>query len=126
MLLLELSDLVISDLDLGLIVHFVGVDHNFDVGARMFLYFIKPYRNTQEAFSVRQVKNHDYPVCTLVVCISDSSVSFLTRRVPNLKLDSALIDLQRSESEVDANGANVVFLKAVILQETFILLIDAH
>ena len=84
MLLLKLLDLVISDLHLCLIVHFVGVDHNFDVGARVFLYFIKPHRNTQEAFSVCQVENYDYAVCTLVVCISDSSVSFLARRVPNL------------------------------------------
>ena len=81
----------------------------------MFFDFIQPDRDGEETFFVSEVKNHNYAIGTLVVGIRDCAVPFLTRCVPNLQLDSALIDLECSESEINSNCADVVLLEAIVL-----------
>lgn len=115
MLLLEVSDFVVCHLNLGLIVHFVREDHNFDIAARVLLDFIKPHRDAQEALTVRQVKHHDNAVGTFVIRIRYGSIPLLTCCIPDLEFDCALVDLKRAEAKVNANRADVVLLEAIIL-----------
>ena len=112
---LELSNLFISDLDLCLIVHFVGEAHDLNVTARVLFDFGEPDRNAQETLLVGQVKHHDDAIGTFVVGVCDCAVPLLTRSVPDLKLDRRLVDLKGAEAEIDSNRAQVVFLEAVIL-----------
>ena len=113
--LLKLLYLLVTHLNLRLVIHLVGEDHDFDLGARVFLNLIKPHGYAQEALPISQVEDDDNAVGALVVGICDSPVAFLSCRVPNLQLDRALVDLQGSEAEVDTDCADVVLLEAVIL-----------
>ena len=81
----------------------------------MLFYLRQPHRNTQEAFSVCQVKDHDNAISSLVVCIGDRAVPFLASCIPNLQLDRRLIDLEGAEPEVNTDRAQVVLLEAIVL-----------
>ena len=115
MLLLKLLDLLVCHLYICFIIHFISKDHDFDVTARVLLDLVKPDRDAKKTFTVCQIEDYDYSISALVVRIRDRSVSLLSRRVPNLQLNSALIDLECAEAEVDPNSANVILLEAIIL-----------
>ena len=115
MRLLELSDFFVCHLNLSLIIHFIGKDHDFDVTTRVLFDFIQPDWDREEAFFVSEVEDDDDAISSLVVGISNRAVPFLTCSVPNLQLDGALIDLECSEAEVNSNCANVVLLEAIVL-----------
>ena len=122
MLLRELGDLVVRHLHFCLVVHLIGEHHDFDIGTGMLVDFVEPDGDAQEAFAVRQVEDHDDAVSPLVVGVGNSAIPLLACCIPNLKLDGALVDLQRAEAEVDTDRANVVFLEAVILHTQATLL----
>ena len=115
MRLLKLSDFFVCHLHFSLIIHFIGENHDFDVTSRVLFDFIQPDWDGEEAFFVSEVEDDDDAISSLVVGISDCAVPFLTCSVPNLQLDSALIDLECSEAEVDSNCADVVLLEAIVL-----------
>ena len=87
----------------------------------MLLYLAEPDRDAQEALPVRHVENNDDAVSTFVVGIGDCAVALLAGSVPNLQLDRRLVDLEGAEAEVHSDCAQVVLLKAIILngQENF-------
>ena len=116
MLRLELSNLIISHLDLSLVVHFVREDHDLHVGSRVLIDLVQPDRDALEALTISQIEDDNDAVGSFVVSIGDGAVALLASRVPNLQLDRALIDLQRAEAEIDADRADVVLLEAIILQ----------
>ena len=114
-LLLELLDLLVCHLYICIIIHFISEDHDFDVTARVFLNLVQPDWDAKKTFTVCQIEDDDYAIGTLVVCIRDRPIPLLSRRVPDLQLDRALIDLECAEAEVDPNSANVILLEAIIL-----------
>ena len=81
----------------------------------MFLDLVQPDWDAKKTFTVCQIEDDDYAIGALVVCVRDCPIPLLSRRVPNLQLDSALIDLECAEAEVDPNSANVILLEAIIL-----------
>ena len=115
MALFELGNLLVSHLYICLVVHFVSEHHYLHVTARVLLDFSEPDRYAEEALAVGQVENDDDAVGALVIRVRDCPVPLLARRVPNLQLYRALVDLQRSEPEVNSDRADVVFLEAVVL-----------
>ena len=81
----------------------------------MFLDLVEPDRYAEETLAVGQIEYHDNAVSTLVIRVCDGAVAFLPSCVPNLKLDSRLVNLQSAEPEVNTDSANVIFLEAVVL-----------
>ena len=114
-LLLELLDFLVCHLYVCFIVHFVGVDHDLHVAARVLLDFVEPDRDTEETLTVSQVEDYDDAIGALVVRISDGPIALLPCRVPYLQLDRALIDLEGAEAEVNSDRANVILLETIIL-----------
>ena len=83
----------------------------------MFLDLVQPDWDAKKTFTVGQIEDNNYAIGSLVVRICDGPVPLLSSSVPNLQLNSALIDLESAEAEVDPNSANVILLEAVILLE---------
>ena len=83
----------------------------------MFLDFIEPYWNAEEALAIGQIEDDDDAVSALVICIRDRTVALLPRSIPYLELNRRLIDLHCPESKIDPDRANVVLLKAIVLFE---------
>ena len=105
-------------MDFSLVIHFVGENHDFYVTTGVFFDLIQPDWDTLEALTIRQIKDDNNTVGSLVVSVSDCAVAFLACCVPDLKFDSALIDLQRAEAEVYADRADVVLLEAIVLKSS--------
>ena len=116
-LLLELLDFLVRHLYIRIIIHFISEDHDFDVTARVLLDLVQPDWDAKKTFTVGQIEDNNYAIGSLVVRICDGPVPLLSSSVPNLQLNSALIDLESAEAEVDPNSANVILLEAVILLE---------
>ena len=64
----------------------------------MLLDLLEPRSEVKEGLLATEVEHNDDPIGSLVICVSDCSVSFLAGSVPNLQLDCALVDLQGAES----------------------------
>ena len=116
-LLLKLLDFLVCHLYICFIVHFISENHDFDVTSWVFLDLVQPDWDAKKTFTVGQIEDNNYAIGSLVVRICDGPVPLLSSSVPNLQLDSALIDLESAEAEVDPNSANVILLEAVILLE---------
>ena len=114
-LLLELLDLLVCHLYICFIIHFIREDHDLDVTARVLLDLVQPDGDAEKALAVGQIEDDDYAIGAFVVRIRDGAVALLSRRVPNLQLDRALVDLECAEAEVDPNSANVILLETIIL-----------
>jgi hypothetical protein len=65
------------------------------------------------------IKDHDNSVSSTVVSRSDGAKSFLSRRVPNLKLYRLVFNFDSAETKVDTNGGNVTLGKGVILPSLY-------
>lgn len=137
MCLFEASDIFIGDLDLPFLIIFlvfiflivflifgwlrhanvalVREHDDIDVGAAMLLNLLQPSVNVVEALLVGQVEHDQDTVRALVVCLGDGSITLLTSRVPNLQSHCALVNLECTESEVNADGRHEVLLEFVIL-----------
>jgi hypothetical protein len=117
--LLELEDIPVGHLDLTLLlvvllflavgrplcdISLVGEHDHVDIGAAVLLDLLQPAVDVEEAVAVRQVEDDKDTVSTLVVGLSDGSEALLARRVPDLEAHLGLVDLQRPEAEVDADG----------------------
>jgi hypothetical protein len=113
--LLKLLYLFICHLDLCLVIHFIGEDHDLDVGARVLFNLVEPDGDTLEAFPIGKVKYDDDAVGALVIGVSDGAIALLPSRVPNLQLDCRLVDLHRAEAEIHSNCANVILLETIVL-----------
>ena len=117
--LLELEDVPVGHFNLTLLlvvllflavgrplcdISLVGEHDHVDIGAAVLLDLLQPPVDVQEAVAVRQVEDDKDTVSTLVVGLSDGSEALLTCRVPDLEAHLGLVDLQRTEAEVDADG----------------------
>ena len=78
-------------------------------------YLFKPSININKTFFICEIKNDEDSVCTFIICFSDSSISFLTSSVPNLKPYCTFIYLKSSKSKINTNSCYVVFLVIIIL-----------
>jgi len=76
----------------------IGEHHDLNITSRVLLNFREPTIDAEETLLVRQVTHYNDSISSFVICISDGSVSLLSRSVPNLKFDSRLIDLKGSKS----------------------------
>lgn len=63
------------------------------ITAAMFFYFFQPSIHIIETIFIRQVEHNKNPICTFVICLSNCTVSFLSRSVPYLQPYCALINL---------------------------------
>ena len=83
----------------------------------MFLDLVQPNWDAKKTLTIGQIEDNDYAIGALVVRIRNGSVPLLSCCIPYLKFDSALIDLECAEAEVDPNRANVILLEAIVLLE---------
>ena len=81
----------------------------------MFFDLRQPAIYRKKTLPVCHIKNNDDAVCSLVVSVRNRPISFLSCCIPDLQLALSLVDLQRSEAEIDANRADVILLEAIIL-----------
>ena len=70
--------------------------------------FLQPRAKVQEGLFIAKVEYDDYAISSFVICIGDSAISLLPGSVPNLKLDSALVDLQGAEAKINTNRCDIV------------------
>lgn len=84
---LSTRGLLLSDVAL------IGQHYNADVGAAMLFDFLQPAVHVVEAFLVSEVKNDQYAVSTLVVCLGYCTVALLASGVPYLQTHGTLIYL---------------------------------
>ena len=82
----QLFDFFLTNLDFCFIcdITLVGKNHYFNILSNIFFNFLKPWRNVVKRLLVCDVKNNYNAICSLVICISYRTVSFLTSSVPNL------------------------------------------
>ena len=66
--------------------------------------------------SIEKIKDEDDAICTFVICISDGPISLLSSGIPNLKLDLLTVMPERAESEVDADGGDIVLVELIICE----------
>ena len=98
-------------------VALIGQDDDADVGAAVLLDFLEPTVDVVEALLVRQVEHHQDAVRPLVVRLGYCAVTLLTGRVPYLQTHGTLVNLQRTESEINAYRCHVIFLELIILRK---------
>ena len=80
----------------------VGNEDLGDGGAGVLVYLLQPILNVVEGLLFSAVINQDDSHGSLVVSLGDCSESFLSSSVPNLQLDSLLVDIDGLNLEVNA------------------------
>ena len=97
-------------------IGFIGHDDNTDICSTVLFDLFEPSVNIQEAFLVSKVKNDEYTIRTLVICLSNSTIPFLSSSIPYLQSYGTLVNLQGAESKVDSDSGHIVFLEVIVLK----------
>ena len=97
-------------------IGFIGHDDNTDICSTVLFNLFEPSVNIQEAFLVSKVKNDEYTIRTLVICLSNSTIPFLSSSIPYLQSYGTFVNLQGAESEVDSDSGHIVFLEVIVLK----------
>ncbi len=106
----ELVDPVLRDLALVVEVALVADEKEDGVFFGVGLYFVHPkLADIFKAEEVGEVKHQQDPLTASVVSTGDGPEPFLAGSVPDLELNIFVINLDGLESEIDADGCQVVF-----------------
>ena len=87
----HLACLVLRDLSLFHQVYFVSYDNHWRVLILHFVDTLNPIVDCLESFFTCHVESENDSICLPVKLVSDVTEFFLTCRVPNLHLDSAIV-----------------------------------
>ena len=68
----------------------------------MLIYLLKPIGNVVESSLISAIVYQDDPHGSLIVSLGDSAEPFLASCVPNLQLDSLIVDVNFLDFEVNA------------------------
>ena len=85
---------------IGLVAH----EHDDDVAVGMALQLLQPPGHVLEREALADVVDEQRTDCAPVVGRRNGAVPLLARRVPNLRLDRLVVDLDRPRGELDTDG----------------------
>ena len=106
---------------LALQITFVANKYERDVFTCVSFDLCHPTLDSGKRFTICDVVNNIYSVCSLVVARSNSLEAFRANEVPDLKFDYLLININGPDFEVYTDRGHEVVIKGVILNNKIML-----
>ena len=89
-------------------------DYYIHIASTMFFDFFKPAIYIIKTVFICQIKYNKNYISSFIICLSNSTVSFLSRSIPYLKPYRTFINLQSPKSKIYSNSCYIVFLEFII------------